>query len=205
VQGFRAGGVDYVTKPIAPDEVLERIATHLHNARQTQHAHQAMAATGHALLSCTRDGVLRWQSPSVREWLAGCLDTAGRLPAPVVDWLQGRQEDLAEGDSLRLHTAAGYVSLSRLAGDAQAVTLLVRQHASAPEPALLATVFGLTVREAEVLRWVACGKTNRDVGEILGMSPRTVDKHLQHVFAKLGVETRTAAASLALSKAGAAA
>ncbi|HVR54329.1 MAG TPA: helix-turn-helix transcriptional regulator, partial [Pseudorhodoferax sp.] len=104
------------------------------------------------------------------------------------------------GDSLRLHAAAGYVSLSRLAGDAQAVTLLVRQHASAPEAAVLATVFGLTAREAEVLHWVACGKTNRDVGAILQMSPRTVDKHLQHVFAKLGVETRTAAASLALSK-----
>jgi DNA-binding CsgD family transcriptional regulator len=89
--------------------------------------------------------------------------------------------------------------LSRLAGDLTGTTLLVRKRASAPEPQALAAAFGLTSREAEVLYWVACGKINRDVGEILGMSPRTVDKHLQHVFEKLSVETRTAAASMALN------
>ncbi|MBN9427055.1 MAG: response regulator [Burkholderiales bacterium] len=55
----------------------------------------------------------------------------------------------------------------------------------------------LTARESEVLLWVARGKTNRDIAEILGMSPRTVNKHLEHVFEKLGVETRTAAAAAA--------
>ena len=59
---------------------------------------------------------------------------------------------------------------------------------------------GLTLRESEVLYWVVKGKTNRDIGDILGTSPRTVTKHLEHVFEKLGVETRTAAAALALSK-----
>jgi len=52
----------------------------------------------------------------------------------------------------------------------------------------------LTAREREVLRWVAAGKTDRDIGAILAISPRTVHKHLQHVYEKLGVETRTAAA-----------
>ena len=51
-----------------------------------------------------------------------------------------------------------------------------------------------------MLHWVIKGKTNRDIGDILGMSPRTVNKHLEHVFEKLGVETRTAATNLALSK-----
>jgi DNA-binding CsgD family transcriptional regulator len=55
----------------------------------------------------------------------------------------------------------------------------------------------LTPRETEVLSWIAKGKTNRDVADILGMSPRTVNKHLEHVFEKLGVETRAAAAALA--------
>ena len=55
----------------------------------------------------------------------------------------------------------------------------------------------LTPRETEVLTWLARGKTNRDIAEILGMSPRTVNKHLEHVFEKLGVETRTAAAAAA--------
>jgi DNA-binding CsgD family transcriptional regulator len=52
------------------------------------------------------------------------------------------------------------------------------------------------------LYWVIKGKTNKDIGDILGSSPRTVHKHLEHVFEKLGVETRTAAANLALAKAG---
>ena len=55
----------------------------------------------------------------------------------------------------------------------------------------------LTPRETEVLSWVAKGKTNRDIGEILGMSHRTVNKHLEHIFEKLGVETRSAATAIA--------
>ena len=51
----------------------------------------------------------------------------------------------------------------------------------------------VTRREREVLSWLAAGKTDKDIGEILGMSPRTVQKHLQHIYEKLGVETRTAA------------
>jgi DNA-binding CsgD family transcriptional regulator len=53
-----------------------------------------------------------------------------------------------------------------------------------------------------VLYWVSKGKTNKDIGDILGTSPRTVNKHLEHVFEKLGVETRTAAANMALAKMG---
>jgi DNA-binding CsgD family transcriptional regulator len=52
----------------------------------------------------------------------------------------------------------------------------------------------LTPREREVLDWVAAGKTNRDIAAIVGASPRTVEKHLERIYEKLGVETRTAAA-----------
>jgi len=55
----------------------------------------------------------------------------------------------------------------------------------------------LTPRESEVLHWVREGKTNKDIGTILRSSSRTVGKHLERVFAKLGVETRTAAAARA--------
>jgi DNA-binding NarL/FixJ family response regulator len=57
---------------------------------------------------------------------------------------------------------------------------------------------GLTPREAEVLLWVAQGKSNSDVATILGMSDKTVKIHLGHVYEKLGVESRTAAAMHAL-------
>jgi DNA-binding response OmpR family regulator len=68
-------------------------------------------------------------------------------------------------------------------------------HASPETDRLLQA--NLTPRETEVLTWLARGKTNRDIAEILGMSHRTVNKHLEHIFEKLGVETRAAAAALA--------
>ena len=68
----------------------------------------------------------------------------------------------------------------------QAVRISVNQHGSA-----------LTPREREVLRWLACGKSNAQIGQILGISSATVSKHLEHIYPKLGVENRTAAASFA--------
>lgn len=61
---------------------------------------------------------------------------------------------------------------------------------------------GLTPRESEVLAWVAKGKTNADIGTILGLSDRTVQKHLEHIYQKLGVESRTTATVLALKMLG---
>ncbi len=57
----------------------------------------------------------------------------------------------------------------------------------------------ITPRESEVLHWLSGGKTDRDIGDILGISPRTVHKHLQRIYEKLGVETRTAAVVRAMS------
>lgn len=51
----------------------------------------------------------------------------------------------------------------------------------------------LTRRELDVMQWVACGKTDADIGVLLAISTRTVHKHLEHIYEKLGVETRTAA------------
>jgi DNA-binding CsgD family transcriptional regulator len=59
----------------------------------------------------------------------------------------------------------------------------------------------LTGREREVLRWLASGKTDREIARILAISPRTVHKHLQRIYEKLGVETRTAAVMRGLNPA----
>jgi DNA-binding CsgD family transcriptional regulator len=66
-------------------------------------------------------------------------------------------------------------------------------------PPEFSSELGLTSREGEVLSWLSKGKTNRDIAQILGLSPRTVDKHLEQIYAKLGVENRTAAAAIATS------
>lgn len=194
--GFQSGGVDYLTKPLNPPEVLARIATHVRNARQVASAQQAVDAAGHAMLSIDELGQVRWQSPAAREWLRAYLTDEGRLPLPAMTWLAQR-----EAEPLFIVVEGRRLSLARVASERSGTTLLVRKRSSVLEPHALSAVFGLTARESEVLYWVSCGKINRDVGEILGMSTRTVDKHLQHVFEKLHVETRTAAASMVLNHA----
>ena len=103
--------------------------------------------------------------------------------------------------------ASGRALLARSLGTVgMGETMLLLQevaHEGAPAPSRLGSA-ALTPRETEVLSWLAKGKTNRDIGEILGLSPRTVNKHLEHVFEKLGVETRAAAAALASRELGAA-
>ena len=70
------------------------------------------------------------------------------------------------------------------------------------EAELLKRKLMLTQREAEVVLWIARGKANRDIAEILSLSPRTVNKHLEQIFSKLGVENRTAAAAIAVRALG---
>ena len=76
----------------------------------------------------------------------------------------------------------------------------VRLTATSLKPPPSALHQELIAREAEVLYWLVKGKADLDIGDILGSSPRTVQKHLEHVFEKLGVETRTAAAAMAMGK-----
>ena len=87
--------------------------------------------------------------------------------------------------------------VARLLSGSECSLLLLEEQAPIMEPSI-SSRFGLTPREAEVVRWVACGKTNADIANILATSPRTVQKHLERVFQKLGVETRTAAAACVL-------
>ena len=54
----------------------------------------------------------------------------------------------------------------------------------------------------EILMWISRGKTNKEVGLILESSHRTVNKHLEHIFEKLGVTTRAAAVAIVLQRAG---
>jgi DNA-binding response OmpR family regulator len=99
-----------------------------------------------------------------------------------------------------LARVAAHLRTSRILRSARAASQLpILTLNDEPAHEMLSARFQLTDREVEVLRWVACGKTNRDIGDILGLSPRTVNKHLEHVYVKLGVETRTAATSVALS------
>ncbi len=200
VKGFEAGGVDYVVKPVRSEEVLARLATHVRNARAVRLAGDAVDVGGHGVLMVDAGGRMAWRSPQAGRWLAEFFVGTGADDA-CAGWL-GRAAEAA--DDLRTRTAAGRTLTARRLGGAglgETLWLLGVGNADAPPSSRLATA-SLTKRETEVLSWVAKGKTNRDVALILGMSPRTVNKHLEHVFEKLGVETRAAAASLASRELG---
>jgi len=199
LKGFQAGGVDYITKPIRPAEVMVRIASHLRNSRLVAQTRAAMDAAGQAVVAVDLSGEVLWLTPLAQSWLRTSLDVDGRLPAALCRWLNEALE-VAEVKPFELLAQGEHLVFSRLRRGAHGEELLlIQRKAGAPEPAALMQAFRLTPREADVLYWAALGKTNRDIADILGMSPRTANKHLEHVFEKLGVETRTAAARMALN------
>jgi DNA-binding NarL/FixJ family response regulator len=202
VKGFRAGGADYVTKPVKPDEVCVRVEAHLKRAQAQRRADMVVNAGGRAAIIADSDGQVRWHSSRAAAYLARYLEgeQPGELPAAVVRWM--RQ---AEPSSRPYEVALGQARLSiRLAGPAGADGWILTLVEFDDEASINDFVerFELTPRQAEVLLWVSRGKTNRDIGEILDMKPRTVNKHLEHIFPKLGVETRAAAAATALQVIG---
>lgn len=192
VEGFDAGGVDYVVKPVRAQEVLARLATHVRNARAVRLAREAVDVGGHGVLVVDARQRVAWRSPQAHRWLAEFFTEGDGLPSA---WLESGSETLERASPAN----DGRVLVARRLGPVglgEVMWLVSVRAAGVGAPSRLGTA-SLTPRETEVLSWVAKGKTNRDVGEILGMSPRTVNKHLEHVFEKLGVETRAAAAALA--------
>jgi len=210
VAAFRAGGIDYVTKPIRSAEVLARINAHLQTSRMMSQARGALDAFGQAAIAITpSNGRIVWQTPLAREWMQryfaekNVLPTA-QTPAALLAWIKGMVDANAPADAIQplmIVQARGRLVFvpADLSHDEQWVILL-REESDAAQIETLMNIFKLTMRESEVLYWATKGKTSRDIGDILGTSPRTVNKHLEHVFVKLGVETRTAAAALATSK-----
>lgn len=204
VDAFAAGGVDYVTKPLRAREVLARIAVHLQGARQSRQARNALDAFGHATLVVrVADGRVLWQTPLARELMLAHFG-GGRLPDEALAWMRGAVERVAAGvppPTLALGRAPRrlLVALHEQTGDGEWLVVM-RERSDQAVIDALAAAFKLTAREAGVLYWVAKGKTNRDIGDIFGTSPATVKKQLEHVFEKLGVETRNAAASMAASR-----
>jgi DNA-binding NarL/FixJ family response regulator len=200
VAAFDAGGNDYVTKPLRTSEVLARIAAHMQTARLVDQARSALDAFGNAVIAMSPDdGRIVWQTPLARTLMQGYL-----VDSELPPWLQATQAAHLQGQSHPPLTLARgsrrlIFSAAEYSEDAQWMIVL-REESDAAQIEKLMASFKLTQRESEVLNWVIKGKTNRDIGDILGTSPRTVNKHLEHVFIKLGVETRTSAASVALNK-----
>ncbi|MEO9528453.1 MULTISPECIES: response regulator transcription factor [Alphaproteobacteria] len=199
VRALESGGVDFLTKPIDVDELKARIRVHLKNARSVQSAHVALDAAGRHLVAVSGDGAVLWSTPQIQNLLArtGAADTSlFRLGRSLGEWLdasdtaQDRRKSfmlgLSEDLAVQLHP------LGRVGPDENLFRVTAEDEAGQKQA--LQERFELTQREAEVLIWIAKGKSNKDIGEILGLSPRTVNKHLEQIFVKLGVENRASAA-----------
>ncbi len=169
---------------------------------------RGLADRGEGVVTFGRDGAIEFVSPVARRLLEARFPTwsrrGGRLPQPLTDALErGRVASRAAG------AAAGAVPLVVPAQDGSLVARLVPARVPDEPDALLlearaeplaveqVRALGLTRRQAEVLRLIALGGSTEQVGGTLGISVGTVRKHLEHVYDRLGVSSRTAAVATA--------
>lgn len=201
VHALESGGVDYLSKPINVDELRARIRVHLANARRAQSARIALDAAGRHLVAFARDGAVLWSTPQANKLLERSGVDAGQqneMSSAFLRWRVEQAETAGSGFDIVLSGAPGlqFSFLGVVGGEEYLFRLSGAQREGQEEE--LRQHFRLTQRESEVLLWIARGKSNRDIGEILGLSPRTVNKHLEQVYAKLGVENRASAAIKAI-------
>ncbi|KQP90912.1 MULTISPECIES: response regulator transcription factor [unclassified Methylobacterium] len=199
VKGLEAGGVDYVTKPIAPDEILARIRVHLAGARAAQSARAALDTTGRTLFAVDRDGAVRWCTPQAARLLGGVTEPGAPLGLPPQGgaWLKACLGGASTAPLSLVDRAGTAYTLSFIGGTGDEILLRLARDGTQAGLERLRLRLRVTGREAEVLLWLSRGKSSRDIGEILGLSPRTVTKHLEGIYEKLGVENRTAASVIA--------
>ena len=198
VMGLKCGGVDYITKPINTTELMARMQVHLTNARMAHSARAALDTAGQNLFAVDRHGAILGSTPQGHQRLTGGgSNNLELLTNNLANWLRHNPEN---GHSLTLDFLPELHAVEFLTLVDEREYLLRLQEVQKPSEATgaLRTRFSLTGRESDVLLWIANGKTNREIGQILEMSPRTVNKHLEQVFRKLGVENRTSAAAAAI-------
>jgi DNA-binding NarL/FixJ family response regulator len=221
---FEAGAVDFLTKPIQPEEVLARVQTHL-QIRELQAQLEQMnrslvqknqelaeeielrldaekqleGSLEQALLISNRQGEVLFATRQAQILLDTFFSAAPkhRLPVELQNWLTG-------GDNQRplsvSHRKRGEIEIDHFAVSTSGTLSLMRmEHRNGDKGPKALLALGLTAREAEVLYWISEGKTNPEIAIILDSSINTVKKHANNLFAKLGVETRTAAARTALN------
>ncbi len=165
---------------------------------------QIMEEGQQALISVTEEGGIRFVTPYAQRLLKryGLQARASfdQLPSRLRDWLTHYQWQLNRSDDvppelqpLLIQGESGCLTI-RLIVRGRQYLLILQESRTASGTDFVA--LGLSTRESEILGWVARGKTNPEIGKILGISRRTVQKHLERIYIKLGVENRTAAAAM---------
>jgi CheY-like chemotaxis protein/DNA-binding CsgD family transcriptional regulator len=200
LRGFGEGGLDYIVKPIRPPEVLARIEVHLYLAQARQRAENALTHSAFCALAVNPNGIITWLTPAAVNLLLDSLPTGSynvgnSLPKPLLDWF--KQQSKRSSPEEYQHNNHFTVKMAACQKGNEYL-LLLKKTVGDWHLESLKEVLGLTFRETEILMWISRGKTNKEVGLILDSSHRTVNKHLEHIYEKLGVTTRAAAVAMAL-------
>lgn len=198
IKGFEVGGIDYITKPVNHNELLVRMNAHLANAKLTMSAREALDVSGNYFFAAQSSGEISWATPHAYE-IFELLGTTSQLKEqplakkirPLIE-LRSKKGIGFSDDSVDLEIQF----VEQINQDEYLLRIIDLKGDSDSE--ILKKEFSLTERESEVLLWISQGKTNREIGIILSMSPRTVNKHLEQVYRKLEVENRTTAAAKSL-------
>ena len=205
LRGFGEGAVDYIVKPIRHQEVLARVGAQLAQRRSVRRVEDALARSGLATVVIDREASIVWWSPNaplcLAEWRTATEPASdARLPKTLSEWVVSAIASAKQDETLSFEREGRKLSARLSPCGTPGEYLLLLQERGGWNLDTLRNELGLTMREAEILMWIARGKTNRDVGQILGNSPRTVNKHLEHIFEKLGVATRAAAIAVVMDR-----
>lgn len=198
IKGFSVGGIDYLTKPVNPIELIARIRAHLNSARATLSAQQALDTAGQTIFAIDNNGHKLWSTPEANKILNEITQCNGipNLEKELKYWLS---KTPVKGNKLPLDIE-GKQYTALYFGFSEQDEHLVKfiNDNSADEANTLKEHFSITKRESDVFLWLAKGKTNREIAQIIDISPRTVNKHLEQLFKKLDVDNRTSAAAMAI-------
>ncbi len=154
---------------------------------------------GRPLVVIGPHGRVEFATPTARELLGDLT----RLPTAITEWLDARDEPGPAAEPLQLDTERGRLlvrALPRASDDPRTVLLLGSGDGGLAVDGLRS--LGLTSRQAQTLRWIALGRSAADAASEMGIAERTVHKHLQGVYAKLGVNSRSQAAATAWASLG---
>jgi DNA-binding NarL/FixJ family response regulator len=208
IEGFEVGGVDYLRKPVNVHELLARVRVHIGHARAMQAGAAGLDATGRLMMATDTRGLLLWCTPLAEQAISRVSPEWGREKGTLPEALRGTVERLlgrssTQGASAKIdrgETTLELVIISQYREN----EVLIRLNELNPKADVikLQQRLALTDREAEVLLWISYGKSNSMISEVLLISPRTVQKHLERIYEKLGVETRAAAAAMAIKVLG---
>lgn len=200
VKAFESGGVDYVTKPIKTSELIARMHVHLANAKLVLSARCALDIAGQNIFAVNPKGEILWATPHVKKELESfnpnALDVMLGIKPQIGSWLA---QNPNISDSLKVKEKGQTVKISLLAKtNSEEILMKLHDKQSDNKANKLVEHLNLTAREAEVLLWISRGKTNREIAQILGTSPRTINKHSDNIYKKLEVDNRTSATTKAL-------